>query len=143
MTETPGRHAGDTGGKEMNLSRLILIFAVMVFVSAAWGDYQIVWSTIDGGATSSGGQYKVVGAIGQPDAGYSESGNYEILGGYWPGEFLCLINFSELTIFTEYWLESGPDLPADLNSDGIVDVYDLTLLLDKWLCVCPYNWPVM
>ena len=68
----------------MNISRLI--FAALVFVSVANGDYQIVWSTFDGGGgRSSGGQYVLTGTIGQPDAGYSAGGNFELLGGFWPG----------------------------------------------------------
>jgi hypothetical protein len=127
----------------MNISRFILIIAVLALTSIAYGDYQIVWSTIDGGGgTNSGGQYKLSGTIGQPDAGYSAAGNYELLGGFWPGGPLCLVDFPDFTIFADYWLETGSNLPADLDGNGIVNLYDLKLFVDEWLCSCPYNWPL-
>lgn len=44
------------------------------------GSYEIVWSTIDGGGgTSSGGPYVLTGTIGQPDAGYSASGDAKVV----------------------------------------------------------------
>jgi hypothetical protein len=127
----------------MNIPRLTLIFTALVFASAAFGDYQIVWSTIDGGGgTSAGGQYKLAGTIGQPDAGYSEGDNYELLGGFWPGGPLCFVNFADFAVFADYWLQSGAGLPADLDTDGDVDLNDLKLFVDVWLCTCPYNWPL-
>jgi hypothetical protein len=39
-----------------------------------------------GGATSSAGSsYSLGGAIGQPDAGTSNGGNYTLAGGFWDG----------------------------------------------------------
>ena len=127
----------------MNISRLILILATFVFASVAFADYQIVWSTIDnGGGQSSGGQYTLIGTIGQPDAAYSAAANYELLGGFWPGGPLCFVDFPDFVRFGDYWLETGINLPADLNGDGVVDIYDLKLFVDEWLCSCPYNWPL-
>ncbi len=52
--------------------------------SQTGGDYDLSWSTVDGGGgVSSGGQYKLSGTIGQPDAGYSAGGSYELFGGFW------------------------------------------------------------
>jgi len=114
-----------------------------IFVPVAYGDYQIVWSTIDGGGGQSiGGQYVLSGTIGQPDAGYSEGGNYEVLGGFWPGGPLCFVDLPDFTRFADYWLQTGSNLPGDLNGNGIVDLYDLKLFVDEWLCLCPYNWPL-
>ena len=127
----------------MNTGRLTLILAALVFTSVAFGDYQIVWSTIDGGGgQSSGGQYVLTGTIGQPDASYSAAGSYELLGGFWPGGPLCFVDFPDFTNFAEYWLETGSDLPADLDGNGIVNLYDLKLFVEDWLCLCPYNWPL-
>ncbi len=46
--------------------------------------------------------------------------------------------------FSEYWLETGTGLPADLCEDenDIVDLLDLKEFVDKWLYYCPYNWPL-
>ena len=50
------------------------------------GDYQISWSTIDGGGgRSTGGDYALVGTIGQPDAGEMVGGDYELSGGFLAG----------------------------------------------------------
>jgi subtilisin family serine protease len=107
------------------------------------GRYIITWSTIDGGGRqSSGGQYKLTGTIGQPDAGYSAGGSHELLGGFWPGGSLCFVDFPDFARFAEYWLEIGGNLPADLDGNGIVNMNDLKLFVDVWLCLCPYNWPL-
>ncbi len=64
----------------------IIVLLVLILSLPAPVDYEISWSTIDGGGgRSSGGQYELVGTIGQPDAAYSAGGNYELLGGFWPG----------------------------------------------------------
>ena len=119
------------------------ITVLTTFMSVGYGDYQIVWSTIDGGGgQSSSGQYKLTGTIGQPDTDYSAGGNYELLGGFWPGGPLCFVDFPDFSKFAESWLETGSNLPADLDGNGIVNLYDLKLFVDEWLCLCPYNWPL-
>ena len=120
-----------------------LLVAMVLLTVSAFADYDISWYSIDGGGgTSMGGTYIVRGTIGQPDAAYSESGSYELLGGFWPGEPLCKVDFESFAIFAEYWLETGTDLPADLYEDeyNIVDYFDLAMLVDEWLCSCPYGW---
>jgi hypothetical protein len=107
------------------------------------GQYILEWSTIDGGGgQSSGGQYSLTGTIGQPDAANSAGGNYELLGGFWPGGPLCFVDFEQFSTFAEYWLETGSNLPADLDGNGIVNLNDLKLFVNEWLCSCPYNWPL-
>ncbi len=124
----------------------LLVVFLLVTVPAlgqSGGNYVLDWSTIDGGGgVSSGGQYIVTGTIGQPDAAYSAGGSYELLGGFWPGEPSCFVDFEDFARFAEYWLETGSDLPADLYEDGIVDLFDLKLFVDEWLCYCPYGWPL-
>ena len=121
----------------------ILLFALFFMVATASGDYEISWHTIDGGGgTSSGGSYVVMGTTGQPDAAWSAGGDYELLGGFWPGEPLCVVDFYHFARFAEYWLETGPDLPADLYEDDIVNWLDVGVFVDEWLYWCPYNWPL-
>ena len=124
----------------------LLMFGIAfltIFVPVAYGDYKIVWSTIDGGGgQSSGGQYILNGTIGQPDAGYSSGGNYELLAGFWPGGPLCIVNFDDFAVFAENWLDAGPDLPADLDGNEQVNLDDLELFVYEWLYNCPYDWPL-
>jgi hypothetical protein len=50
------------------------------------GQFDLSWSTIDGGGgSSSGGQFTVCGTIGQPDAGKLTGGGFELEGGFWTG----------------------------------------------------------
>jgi len=84
----------------------------------------------------------LTGTIGQPDAAYSEGGQYELLGGFWPGGPMCIVDFEEFSLFAEYWLESGADLPADLDGSGTVDLDDLEMLVYDWLWYCPYGYPL-
>ncbi len=105
--------------------------------------YDLSWRTIDaGGGTSSDGQYIVTGTIGQHDAAYSAGGDYELLGGFWPGAPLCTVDFEHFARFAEYWLESGSGLPADLYGDDTVDLLDLDIFVHEWLYYCPYAWPL-
>jgi hypothetical protein len=120
-----------------------ILAPTLIFGVIAWGDYKIVWSTIDGGGgRSTGGQYVLTGTIGQPDAGSMSGGQYKLLGGFWPGGPLCIVNFDDFARFAEYWLQSGSNLPADLDGSGFVDWMDLQRFVYEWLCVCPYNWPL-
>jgi len=105
------------------------------------GQYEIDWSTIDGGGgRSSGGTYVLTGTIGQPDAAYSAGGQYELLGGFWPGGPLCFVDFYRFARFAEEWLYEGPGLAADLDGSNVVDFGDLKLFVEEWLYSCPYNW---
>jgi len=75
-----------------NLTTVLFMLTLLVVISTALvqaqtGDsYDLSWSTVDnGGGTSSGGSYVLVGTIGQPDAGVTVSGgNYSLVGGFWP-----------------------------------------------------------
>jgi hypothetical protein len=125
----------------------LVLLAALAIVSITYaqtgGDYQIVWSTIDGGGgTTAGGQYNLTSTIGQPDAEYSSGSKYELLGGFWPGGPLCFVEFADLAVFVQYWLENEAGLPADLDGNGRVDFYDFRFFADEWLCTCPYNWPL-
>jgi len=120
---------------------IMILLTCAFFVSSSTASYDISGYTIDGGGgTSSGGQYIVTGTIGQHDAEYSEGGQYELLGGFWPAESSCFVDFEHFARFAQYWLDTGTGLPADLYEDGTIDYYDLTEFVNLWLCYCPYGW---
>ncbi|MCI0498199.1 MAG: hypothetical protein L0Y36_00760 [Planctomycetales bacterium] len=130
-------------------NELLSIFIVFSLATIGYGDYSIPWHTIDGGGgTSSGGTYQLTGTIGQPNAGYHGGGPYELLGGFWVGGPLCIVDLEDFAQFASYWLEVSCDAGndycggADLNHLDDVNLDDLTLLAVEWLKVCPYNWPL-
>ena len=121
------------------------LLLVILAASAASGQYELSWFTIDaGGGQSTGGQYKLIGTIGQPDAAWSRGGGYELLGGFWPGGPFCVVDFNHFARFAQYWLETGTGSPADLHEDlnNKVNELDLSVFVDLWLCYCPTDWPL-
>ena len=127
----------------MSMRLLIIIFSVLTLAAPVFGDYKISWHTIDGGGgVSSGGAYIIRGTAGQPEAAVISGGQYELLGGFWPGEPMCFVDFGHFARFADYWLESGSGLPADLYEDDIVDWLDVDEFVYEWLYYCPYDWPL-
>ena len=123
----------------------IIVLLVLILSLPVTADYEISWSTIDGGGgTSSSGQYSLTGTIGQHDAAYSQGGDYEVLGGFWPGGPLCFVEFDDFARFAAQWRNTGVGLPADLYKDGdnIINYLDLELFVYQWLYQCPYAWPL-
>jgi hypothetical protein len=122
---------------------LICLLVIVPALGQTGDDFDLSWNTIDsGGGQSKGGSYVLTGTIGQSDAAYSAGGDYEILGGFWPGQPLCTVNFHHFARFAQYWLETGIGLPADLYEDNVVDLLDLELFVYEWLYYCPYDWPL-
>jgi hypothetical protein len=68
------------------IAALILLTGVSL-ASAQTGEWDLIWSTIDGGGgTSLGGdRFALSGTIGQPDAGRMSGGVYALQGGLWSG----------------------------------------------------------
>jgi len=63
--------------------KIISILLLAATLNAA-AQYEINWSTIDGGGgQSSGGAYTLQGTIGQPDPATSSGGRYTLHGGFW------------------------------------------------------------
>jgi len=116
---------------------LMLLLISAVSIVSGESTYVLDWFTID-----VGGDYVLTGTIGQPDAGYLGGGNYELLGGFWVGGPLCIVEFEDFARFAVYWMQSGAGLPADLYEDGTINYDDLLEFADLWLCICPYNWPL-
>ncbi len=124
---------------------LLLIFVEPIVLAQSGGPYVLAWSTIDGGGgVSNGGEFTVLGTIGQPDAAYSAGDSYELIGGFWPGGPICFVEFEDYARFAQYWLATGSDLPADLYKDEFdtVNWKDLDEFVYWWLYDCPYGWPL-
>ena len=129
----------------MPRSAVLILLLIALAASTATAQYELSWYTIDGGGgRSSGGPYTITGTVGQPDAAYSAGGNFELLGGFWPGGPLCFVDFEHFARFAEYWLETGTGLPADLYEDlsDQVNYLDLKVFVEQWLCYCPTDWPL-
>ncbi len=119
----------------LKMKKLSVLLVLILSLPAPAG-YEISWHTIDGGGgVSSGGQYIVGGTIGQAEGGYSAGGGYEVLGGFWPDEPLCTVEFHHYARFADYWLSSGCNAGndwcggADLDQLGDVDGVDLGLFV--------------
>lgn len=119
---------------------LIATILTVSMVQAA--EYEIPWYTIDGGGgTSMGGPYSVTGTIGQADTGVSSADTYVNSAGFWPGNYGCVVNLTDLKLLAEAWLSIGTR-PADLEPDGKVDMADFAILSYWWLDHCPTDWPL-
>jgi len=129
---------------------ILLIMCILLFSLPAFGDYEISWSTIDGGGgRSTGGDYAVVGTIGQADAGEMSGGDYQLSGGFWSrGPLLsCFVDFEHFAQLALYWLDTPCDegndwcFGADLDWSNDVGLSDVRELAYWWLTECPLDWP--
>lgn len=127
----------------------IIVLLVLVFSLHASADYEITWSSIDGGGgMSSGGSYTLVGSIGQADAGAMAGSDYELAGGFWVGGVHCFVDFSHFAQFAMYWLDAPCDAGnnwcegADLDLSTDVGINDISELAYWWLDYCPVDWPL-
>ena len=128
-------------------TRIILLSIAVLFVTAtanaqSGGQYEITWSTIDAGcSTSTGGPYELTGTIGQHDTGISSAEQYVLSAGFWPGTFGCIVNLTDLRIVAEQWLQSGA-LSADFDGNNTVDIADFAAMAQWWYDQCPADWPL-
>lgn len=51
-------------------------------------------------------------------------------------DLLNPVNFIDFAILADNWLKTGPNLPGDLNSDTVVNAYDLFKFSQYWLADC-------
>ena len=132
----------------------VMVFSVLPMVcllaaEPSWAqssdNYDLSWSTIDGGGgTSTVGKYVLRGTIGQPGVG-EMSQEYVLTGGFWfkPG---CVVDLEDLCFFAGLWLNSG-DVDANFDWEdnpqqgNLVDLYDYSYLTSYWLGWCPDDWP--
>ena len=131
--------------KLRSMISICILTIVSVGFGQSGGDYDLTWSTIDGGGgTSSDGNFTLNGTIGQPDAGVMAGGDYRLEGGFWSGRSFCFVNLSDLKHFLAEWLlkesEVGYPLDADFNNDGEVNLKDYNILISYWMQYCPENW---
>jgi hypothetical protein len=107
----------------------------------AGGDFEIPWSTIDGGGgTSSGDSFEMSGTAGQPDAGVMSGGDFELTGGFWFKVAAGDCNFDgnvglfDFDDFADCVTGSGGGPPVgdcacfDFEPDGDVDLIDFSEL---------------
>jgi len=120
----------------------IVMIIVGLFSTVVAAEYEIPWYTIDGGGrTSTGGPYSLTGTIGQPDTGVSSAGMVVNSAGFFPRNFGCVVNLTDLKLLAEAWMNIGTN-PADLDASGKVDLSDFAFLSDWWLNHCPSDWPL-
>jgi hypothetical protein len=108
-------------------------------VGSAWrsearsgGQFNLSWSTIDGGGgVSSGGQFTVTGTAGQPDAGSPlNGGQFSLTGGFW--SFLSVVQtpgspLLKIKLVGNYAVVSWP-----LNATGFTLEESPSLVTTVW-----------
>src|SRR5262249_19815367 len=68
------------------LALLSLALGILGAAAQNGGNFDLSWSTVDGGGgASSGGNFSVSGTMGQPDAGTLAGGQFKLEGGFWSG----------------------------------------------------------
>jgi len=77
---------GSRGWGSLGVGWVWFIALGVAIASPAWGQYEVDWFTIAGGAgQGAGGVYSLDGTIGQPEAGEMTGGGYVLGGGFWGG----------------------------------------------------------
>ena len=54
----------------------------------------------------------------------------------------CIVDYDDLGLFCDQWLDTGLGLKADLNYSGNVNFLDYRILAGCWLGHCPPGWPL-
>ena len=127
--------------ESINIKAVVILCVLFCVCGLVRGDYEITWHSIDaGGNTSTGGPYSLTGTIGQSDTGVSSANQYVLSAGFLPGNFGCVVNLTDLTVFVEHWLDTG-DCPADFDGNDRVDFADFATFALWWQEACPGDWP--
>lgn len=70
-------------GVALALAAMAMVVAATAVVAQTGGGFDLTWSSIDGGGTTSnGGAFELLGVAGQPDAGVLTGGAFELEGGF-------------------------------------------------------------
>lgn len=129
----------------------ICAVALAIVASAAIADYQIGWSTIDGGGAtfSTGGNFSLGGTVGQHDAGPSTTGQmtggqFSLVGGFWAMPSVscsCLAdmngdgqrNGNDVQDFVACLTSGGACTCADLDGVNSVTLNDVPIFVQTLL----------
>jgi hypothetical protein len=121
---------------------------------AALAQYEISWSTIDGGGllNSNGGSYLLSGTIGQADAKSPpvvSGGSYELTGGFWPVTQVCYCpgdltgdgkkDGRDVQLFVNCVMSGGTCSCADIDAANGVNLADVPVFVNNLLAgqTCP------
>ncbi len=119
---------------------IVSIILCVLMVTPAISQYKLLLEAVDGGGgVCSGGPYTLTATITQADTDFGTGGDYELMNGSWLGP-QHVVELADFAWFADYWLDIGPDVPADLDNSETVDFLDLQLLASYWLNYCPANW---
>ena len=74
--------------KDARFKRVVAValpLAAAAFAPGARAQFDMAWSTVDGGggAMSGGNGLSLEGTVGQADAGFASGNGFEMWGGYW------------------------------------------------------------
>ncbi len=152
-------HNSDDMKKFSNLTPAPLLIALSVAIfwtspalPQSGGGFDVTWDTIDGGGImfTTGGDFKLGGTLGQPDAVELSGGVFTLNGGFWSAapECVCLSdvnndgdrNGKDIQEFIGCILAGGPDcVCADLDEDGFLDLSDVSMFVSDLLtgATCP------
>lgn len=128
---------------------LIGLFAGVSQAGPSGGGFEIVSYTVDaGGVSNAGGEgLTLSGTVGQPDASPTMTGgSFSLTGGFWPGVGnlpACpadinsdgVLNFFDVSAFITAFNNSQPD--GDFNKDGDFNFFDVSSFLGAFNAGCP------
>ncbi len=127
----------------------IALIAILASSPALSQDYQIKSFTIAVGGASGQtiGPLVLSGTIGQPNASVPiVAGNLTLIGGFWPTTATpqsCIadlngdgeLDFFDVSLFLTAFAQMSPS--ADYNSDGLYSFFDVSIFLGAFAAGCP------
>ncbi|MHC4216161.1 MAG: hypothetical protein ACYSWP_22635 [Planctomycetota bacterium] len=94
------------------ITQWTVLVCILVVIQFAFADYDMSWNCIanNGGGKSTGGDYTIIGSLGQPNVSEIFGADYELFGDFfWP--------FFQAELPTETTIDIDPNT-LDLNSRG-------------------------